>query len=724
MSGFKPEHFINRELSWLEFNQRVLDEALDPANPLLERLKFFTIVSSNLDEFFEVRVAGLKQEMESGQGGRSVDGLTARETYQEIVSRVRRMVDAQYDCWREDLKPALAKHNIRLLEMDDLTAGDLGWLEEYYLTKIRPVLTPLAIDPAHPFPQLLNKSLNLMVRLEMVPRDGNGQPLKHLAVVQCPSILPRLIQLPRDDGRRDYVFLSHLIGRFIADLFPGTNILGCWPFRVTRNSELYIDEEDSSNLLKAVETELHNRRKGDAVRLEIDHRCPEKIRDALLKTFRLTEDDLYLVNGPLNPTRLMMLYQGDHSPELRDPPFVAPVARALRGREDVFSAIRERDVLLHHPYEHFNSVVEFLERAAQDQDVFTIKVTLYRTGGDPRIIGALMNAVNNGKQVTAVVELRARFDEANNIEWTRQLEENGVHVVYGLVGLKIHAKVALVVRSEAGQIRRYVHLATGNYNPTTARLYTDIGLLTCKPEFGEDATNLFNLLTGVCQFQGMKKLIAAPFDLHARMIQLIEREIAHAQKGLPARIIARMNSLVEPTLIEALYRASQAGVKIELIVRGICCLRPGVKGVSENITVRSIVDRFLEHSRIYFFENACQPEVFAGSADWMPRNLFRRIEVVFPIEDGNLRERVIREILGVTLADNVKARFLRADGTYRRAELHNGDKKHRSQTEFIELATTEEPRLRGKAGAKYPRVKLQPRPGITAQPRKTRLQKS
>jgi polyphosphate kinase len=725
MSGFKPEHFINRELSWLEFNQRVLDEALDPANPLLERLKFFTIVSSNLDEFFEVRVAGLKQQMESGQGERSVDGLTARETFQAIVSRVRRMVADQYECWRENLLPALAKHNIRTLELDDLAAGDLGWLEEYYLAKIRPVLTPLAIDPAHPFPQLLNKSLNLMVRLEMAPRDGIGQPLKHLAVVQCPAILPRLIQLPRDDARRDYVFLSHLIGRFIVDLFPGTKILGCWAFRVTRNSELYIDEEDSSNLLKAVETELHNRRKGDAVRLEIDHNCPEQIQAALLKTFRLTEDDLYLVNGPLNPTRLMMLYQGDHSPELRDPPFVAPVARALRGHEDIFAAIRERDVLLHHPYENFNSVVEFLEHAAQDENVFTIKITLYRTGGDPRIIGALMDAVNNGKQVTAVVELRARFDEANNIQWTRQLEENGVHVVYGLVGFKIHAKVALVVRSEGGQIRRYVHLATGNYNPTTARFYTDIGLLTCKPEFGEDATNLFNLLTGICQFQGMKKIIAAPFDLHARLIQLIEREIGHAQKGLPAQIIARMNSLVEPTLIEALYRASQAGVKIELIVRGICCLRAGVKGVSENITVRSIVDRFLEHSRIYFFENACQPEVFAGSADWMPRNLFRRIEVVFPIEEGNLRERVISEILAVTLADNVKARFLRADGTYRRTESRNGEKKRRSQTEFIALATAEEPHLVAKTGAKYPRVKLLSRPeAVAAHPRKNKSPKS
>jgi polyphosphate kinase len=725
MSGFKPEHFINRELSWLEFNQRVLDEALDPTNPLLERLKFFTIVSSNLDEFFEVRVAGLKQEMESGKGERSVDGLTARETFQAIVSRVRRMVTDQYDCWRDDLKPALARHSIRILEMDDLTSADLGWLEEYYLTKIRPVLTPLSIDPAHPFPQLLNKSLNIMVRLEMVPREGGDQPIKHLAVVQCPAILPRLIQLPRDDARRDYVFLSHLIGRFIADLFPGTTILGCWPFRVTRNSELYIDEEDSSNLLKAVEIELHNRRKGDAVRLEIDHGCPEKIREALLKTFRLTEDDLYLINGPLNPTRLMMLYQGDHSPELRDPPFIAPVTRALRGRDDLFAAIRERDVLLHYPYDNFNSIVEFLEQAAQDKDVFTIKVTLYRTGGDPRIVGALMNAVNNGKQVTAVVELRARFDEANNIQWTRQLEENGVHVVYGLVGLKIHAKVALVVRSENGQIRRYVHLATGNYNPTTARLYTDIGLLTCKPEFGEDATNLFNLLTGICQFQGMKKMIVAPFDLHSRLLELIEREIGHAKRGLPARIVARMNSLVEPTLIEAFYRASQAGVNIELIVRGICCLRPGLKGVSDNISVRSVVDRFLEHSRVYFFENACQPEVFAGSADLMPRNLFRRVEVVFPIEDGNLRERVISEILAVTLADNVKARFLLADGTYRRARRYNGERKRRSQAEFIDLATVPEPRPAAKAGVKYPRVALlPPSEAASARPRRARLQKA
>ena len=463
------------------------------------------------------------------------------------------------------------------------------------------MLTPLAIDPAHPFPQLLNKSLNLIVQLEM---PHNGTSLKHLAVVQCPAILPRLIQLPRDDDRREYVFLGQLIGHFLADLFPGTQILGCWAFRLTRNSELYVDEGDTPNLLKAVEEELHKRRRGHAVRLEIAHDCPKSIREALLETLHLTEQDLYLVDGPLNPTRLMMLYQGSHSPELRDAPFIAPVAPALRGKKDLFAAIRERDILLHHPYENYSSVVEFLEHAATDNDTLAIKMTLYRTGGDPRIVGALMNAVNNGKQVTAVVELRARFDEANNIEWARKLEENGVHVVYGLVGYKIHAKVALVVRRESELIRRYVHLATGNYNPTTAKLYTDLSLLTCRAEFGEDATNLFNLLTGICQFPGMSKLVVAPFDLHAKLLQLIAREADNAKRGLPARIIAKFNSLVEPELIKALYAASQAGVKIELIVRGICCLRPGVPGLSENITVRSIIDRFLEHSRIFYFENS------------------------------------------------------------------------------------------------------------------------
>lgn len=704
-SSFAPADFINRELSWLEFNQRVLDEAQDSKNPLLERLKFFCITSSNLDEFFEVRVAGIKQQIESDAVERTMDGLTATENFQGVSKRVRRMVEDQYRCWRESLLPELTNNGIRILDIAGLELPDLAWLAQYFRTQVRPVVTPLAIDPAHPFPQLLNKSLNLIVRLEM---QKNAEALKHLAVVQIPRILPRMVKLPREDGRQDYVYLSKLIGHHLADLFPGTTILGYWPFRVTRNSELYIDEEEAANLLKAVENELHNRRKGDAVRLEVDYECPLPIREALLKTLRLTEEDLYLIDGPLNPTRLMALYEGDHSPELRDPPFVAPIAAPLRGQTDLFAAIRERDVLLHHPYENFDTVVQFLEQAASDPDVLAIKQTLYRTGGDPRIVGALENAVRNGKQVTAVVELRARFDEANNILWSRQLEEAGVHVVYGLVGYKIHAKSALVVRREGHHIRRYVHLATGNYNPTTAKLYTDIGMFSCRPELGEDATNFFNLLTGICQFQGMQKLIVAPFDLQRRLLELIAREAENATRGLPARIILKINSLAERQVIEALYRASQAGVKIDLIVRGICCLRAGVKGLSSNITVRSIVDRFLEHSRIYYFENACQPQVFVASADWMQRNLFRRIEIAFPIEDGVLRERLVREILAVSLADNTKARLLQPDGSYRRARVARGTAVRRSQTEFIALASAEEEARRSPVDGKtrYPQVKL------------------
>lgn len=708
-NGPGPARFINRELSWLEFNQRVLDEALDPANPLLERLKFFSITSSNLDEFFEVRVAGVKQQIESDVVERSMDGATASECFRAIVKRVRQMVTDQYRCWREQLVPALERNGIRILEIDNLEVEDRQWLEKFYHDQVRPVLTPLAIDPAHPFPELLNKSLNLMIRLEM---DKNGVTTRHMAVVQIPRILSRMVKLPRTNGNLDCVYLGKLIGHYLADLFPGTRPLGFWPFRVTRNSELYIDEEETANLLKAVENELHNRRKGDAVRLEVQYDCPADILAVLLKTLRLTEDDLYLINGPLNPTRLMALYEGDHSPELRDPPFVAPTAPALRHKTDLFAAVRERDVLLHHPYESFSSVVDFLELAAEDPDVLAIKQTLYRTGGDRRIIGALENAVRNGKQVTAVVELRARFDEANNIKWARHLEESGVHVVYGLVGYKIHAKATLVVRREGYQIRRYVHLATGNYNPTTAKIYTDLGLLTCDPDLGEDTTNLFNLLTGLCQFQGMRQLLVAPFELHEEMLKLIRREAENARRGLPARMIAKINSLAEREIIEALYQASQAGVSIDLIVRGICCLRPGVKGLSENITVRSVVDRFLEHPRIFYFENACQPEVYLGSADWLPRNFFRRIEVVFPIRNGILRERIISEILAVALRDNTKARFLQPDGTYRLGRPGNGEPRCRSQFEFIALAqgVGAQP-LRGRgAKRRYPEVKLAKNP--------------
>ncbi|HSY53536.1 MAG TPA: polyphosphate kinase 1, partial [Opitutaceae bacterium] len=633
-------------------------------------------------------------------------------TFRAVTRRVRRMVEQQYTCWQKELRPALSKGGIHFFDFNDLNAADLAWVEEYYQAQVRPVLTPLALDPAHPFPQLLNKSLNIIVRLEM---PQAGEMLRHLAVVQVPRVLPRLVRLPRENGRQDYVFLGSLIGHYLADLFPGTKILGYWNFRVTRNSELYIDEEEALNLLKAVENELHNRRKGDAVRLEVEKNCPEDLRNALLGTLNLSEDDLYIIDGPLNPTRLMAIYEGDHSPELRDPPFVAPVAAALKERPDLFAAIREHDVLLHHPYETFDSVVKLLEQAAEDPRVLAIKQTLYRTGGDPRIIGALMKAVQNGKQVTAVVELRARFDEANNIEWARKLEEAGVHVVYGLVGYKIHAKMCLIVRRDDDRIRRYVHLATGNYNPTTAKLYTDIGLMSCRSNLGEDATNLFNLLTGISQFQGLRKLLVAPFELHDRMVALIQREAVNARKGLPARIVAKMNALVDREVIEALYEASQAGVKIELIVRGICCLRPHIKGISDNITVRSIVDRFLEHSRVFYFENACQPEIFVGSADWMPRNFFRRIEVVFPIEDGNLRERVVSELLDLPLLDNVKARVMAADGTYHIARLKRGETVRRSQKEFVARTLQENAPRKGGARSRYAKVKLASRPAALKQ---------
>jgi polyphosphate kinase len=704
MKTFTTAHFLSRELSWLEFNQRVLDEALDPANPLLERVKFFTITSSNLDEFFEVRVAGLKQQIESDVVERSIDGKTASETLRAIRKRVRAMIDQQYRCWREELVPSLAKNGIELIDYGRLEETDRRWVEQYYRANVRPVLTPLGIDPSHPFPQLLNKSLNIVVQLDI---EREGETERRLAVVQVPRVLPRLVRLPREDDRPDFIYLGGLIGHYLADLFPGTKILGFWHFRVTRNSELYIDEEDIGNLLKAVENELHNRRKGAAVRLEVEAGCPAEIYQYLLETLELTEEDLYIVDGPLNPVRLMAICAGDHSPELRDKPFVAPIAPALRGVNDLFTVIRQRDVLVHHPYESFGSVVDFLEQAAADPNVLAIKQTLYRTGGDPRIVGALMDAVKNGKQVTAVTELKARFDEANNIQWARKLEEAGVHVVYGIVHHKVHSKVALVVRRDEDGLRRYVHLGTGNYNPSTARLYTDLSLFTAQPDFGEDATNFFNLLTGISHFQGAKKLIISPFATHETMVALIKKERDNAVAKKPARVIAKMNSLVDREIIEALYVASQAGVKIDLIVRGICCLRPGVEGISENITVRSIVGRFLEHSRIFYFENGGAPKVFLGSADWMPRNFFRRIEVVFPVDDPALRDRIINQILATQLEDNVKASLLASDGTYHRPAVKKEAGARGSQGEFMALALGESKARRTGRPAKRAYTKIE-----------------
>jgi polyphosphate kinase len=707
MNDFPTDIFLNRELSWLEFNQRVLAEANNPANPLIERVKFFCIVSSNLDEFFEVRVAGLKQQIESDVAQPSMDGRTPAEILRLVTRRVRRMVEDQYRLWRGELRPQLGKSGISFLEYSELKESDRRWLDEYYRTQVRPVLTPLAVDPAHPFPHILNKSLNIGVSLEV---EQDGEIVSRLAVVQVPRVLPRLVRLPRENGRMDFIFLATLIGHYLGDIFPGTKIRGQWRFRVTRNSELYVDEIDAGNLLKAVEEELRNRRRGEAVRLEVDEDCPQPIWQLLLDNFGLTEDDLYIIDGPVNPTRLMAIYEAAHSPELRDVPFIAPIATAVRDRTSLFSTIRRRDVLIHSPYESFNTVVDFLEQAARDPAVLAIKQTLYRTGGDARIVGALMQAAESGKQVTAVTELKARFDEANNIEWAKRLEAAGVHVVYGLVGHKVHGKITLVVRKDDDRLRRYVHIATGNYNPTTARLYTDLSLLTSSPEIGEDATNLFNLLTGYGRFQQMAKLLVAPFDLHPRVIALIQREAENAQHKKPARIIVKMNSLSDAQTIEALYRASQAGVKIDLIVRGICCLRPHVPGLSDNITVRSIVGRYLEHSRIFCFENAGKPEVFIGSGDWMSRNFFNRVELVVPIEDEALRGRIINEILASQLADNTKSWLLEPEGGYAPVPRAEGDPKRDSQAEFMALALGEVRATRRKPRIVRPKLKPRARP--------------
>ncbi|HEX4121018.1 MAG TPA: polyphosphate kinase 1 [Verrucomicrobiae bacterium] len=703
-----PEFLNNRDLSWLAFNERVLDEALDPTTPLLERVKFFCLFSANLDEFFETRVAGLKLQIESAVSERGPDGLTPTETFRAINKRVRELVARQYACWRDDLRVELADNGIRFLGFKDLSKADLKWVDDFYRGHVRPVLTPLGLDPAHPFPKLLNKSLNAIVHLELVEM---GQRHRRLAVVQVPRVLPRLVKLPRRKAREQhYVFLGDLVSHYQGNLFPGAEILGHWHFRVTRNSLLYSDEEAAGDLFKPVEMDLRHRRQGDAVRLEVSEGCPLEIRSLLLENLGLQEDDLFLIDGPLNPIRLMALTEGDHSPELRDPPFVAPVAAALREESDLFAVIRRSDVLLHHPYENFTSVSDFLRQAAADPKVLAIKQTLYRTGGDLAIFGSLMEAVRNGKQVTAVVELKGLSDDGGNTLWARRLEEQGVHVVYGLVGCKVHAKMCLVVRRDDDGIRRYLHLSTGNYNPATARVYTDTGLMTCRPAYGEDATNLFNLLTGICQFPGTKKLVVAPFELQAKMLALIERETAQAKEGLPARIIAKMNGLEDLQLIAALYRASQAGVKIDLIVRGVCCLRPQVPGVSENITVRSIIDRFVEHSRIFYFENACQPEVWLSSGDWTPYHLNRRIEVAFPIDDGKLRERLRGEVLETLLRDNVKARFLQSNGSYARARRRNAPV--RSQEFFLTAARATHglERATSKAASKYARFKLAPSP--------------
>ena len=673
-------HYINRELSWLAFNQRVLEEAVDVSNPLLERLKFYCIVTSNLDEFFEVRVAGLKQQMDHQVLDLTPDGRTAQETFKAVARRVRRMLQEQFQCWNESLVPSLKQQGIHLLSCQELTEHQLKRVDSYYETQVHPVLTPLSLDPSHPFPLLLNKSLNIIVELSEGLSGFRGA---QQAIVQVPRNLNRLVTIKETRQQTHYLFLEDIILRHVETLFPGFKVHGHWLFRVTRNSELYLDEESIPDMLKAMEAELDNRRKGEAVRLEVTQGCPLSIRNQLLSELELGEGDFYAIAGPLNATQLMQIYEDNHAAHLRDKVFHGKSPRSLDKAKSLFEAIRTRDHLVHHPYDHFNVVVQFIEQAAEDPNVLAIKQTMYRAGNDPRIFKALMHAVRLGKQVTVVMELKARFDEDNNIRAARRLEEAGVHVLYGMVGYKIHCKMCMVVRKDEDGIRRYVHLGSGNYNPTTARLYTDLGLFTAHPGMGAEVGNVFNLLTGVCQFQGTEKLLVAPFNLHQRMMELIQREAEHARKGLPARIIAKMNALVDESIIQSLYEASRAGVEIDLIIRGICCLKPGVKGISERIRVRSIVDRFLEHSRIFYFENGCRPVVFVGSADWMPRNFFKRIEVVFPVEDGVLRDRIMAEILSFQLKDNQKARTMASDGSFHSEKTMRKEDAFRSQGAFM-----------------------------------------
>ena len=667
---------MNRETSWLEFNQRVLDQAFSEDNPILERLKFLCIVSSNLDEFFEVRVAGLKQQMQTESSETGPDGLSAKETLALISARTQRMVEDQYRCWREHISPALDAQRIRFHSYPDVPEEERAYFEKYFRETIYPVLTPLAVDPAHPFPQLLNKSLNVIVELE-----GEGLNTD-IAVVQAPRILPRVVPFSKRTDGDDYVFLGNIIQAHVDTLFRGVTVKGAHLFRVTRNSNLYVDEEEASNLLHAIEEELRKVKRGAAVRLEVKHDCPDRVLKRLLDIFNLEEEDVSRIDGPLNLSRLMPLAMQIDRPDLRYKRFTPCSVVALDTESDLFYHIRKGDILLHHPYDSFQTVVDFLVQAAEDPQVLAIKQTLYRTSSDSPIVQALITAARNGKQVTAVIELKARFDEAANIQWARMMREAGVDVVYGVTGLKTHAKAMLIIRSEGERIRRYAHMGTGNYHPSTAKIYTDLSLLTCRDALTSELAETFNCLTRVSRFPMMKELMVAPWRLCEGFHELIENEIGHAMAGRPCGIYAKVNSLVEEGIIEALYRASAAGVPIRLLVRGMCAVRVGIPGVSENIEVRSLVGRFLEHSRIYRFENGGDVRIYLGSSDWMPRNLFRRVETVFPITAPGMIQHV-DEILSWFWKDNVKSQVMQPDGVYRFRDLAPGEERFDAQMEFL-----------------------------------------
>lgn len=658
-----PEYYINRELSFLDFNQRVLAQTHDASLPLLERVKFLCISCSNLDEFFEIRVAGLKQRQDLGSLHGGLDAMTVPEQLSAIHDRAGALVKEQYELLNQVVFPAMAQQGIRFVNGKTFTAAQHEWLASYFAKEVEPVLTPLGLDPARPFPRIQNKSLNFIVRL--AGKDAFGRDAE-LAVVQVPRSLPRIIPLPQhadDQGTTHFVFLSAVISTFVAQLFSGMTVKGCWQFRVTRNSDLFVDDEEVDDLLRAIEGELAQRRYGAAVRLETSLDCPEDITTFLLRHFALTKNDLYQVNGPVNLNRLMAIYDLVNRPDLKYAPFTPGLPKRLAAKDDIFAVMREQDLLLHHPYQSFAPIIDFVRQAATDVDVLAIKQTLYRTGPESPIVDALVAAARSGKEVTVIIELMARFDEAANIRLATRLQEAGAHVMYGVVGYKTHAKLIMVVRRERGRLRRYCHFGTGNYHPQTARTYTDYGLFTCDEAMGEDLHELFLQLTSPTRVATMQKILQSPFTLHEALLEKTHREIEHARAGKPARIIAKMNALIEPQMIQALYQASIAGVKIDLIVRGICALKPGLRGVSENIRVRSIVGRFLEHSRVFYFQNGGKPEVFCASADWMERNFFRRIEVCFPIQKPAHKERIVAD-LEIYLADNVLAWELTSGGIY------------------------------------------------------------
>src|SRR5436190_6108195 len=658
------EQFLNRELQALEFNRRVLAQAEDKAVPLLERLKFLCIVSSNLDEFFEIRLSGVKEQIKLGAAAAGADGLTPLQVFRQVSARAQGIVEKQYRLFNEEVLPALAKEGIRFLRRAEWTPAQQEWVRDYFFREMMPVLTPIGLDPAHPFPRVFNKSLNFAVELE--GRDAFGRDSR-AAIVQAPRVLPRVIRMPKGvaQGDNDFLFLSSVLHKHVGELFAGMNVLGCYQFRVTRNSDLFVEEEEMKDLRKALQGELPQRHFGDAVRLEVADNMTDSMKRFLLEQFGLDDADLYQVNGPVNLVRLMNIPDEVNRPDLMYPPFAPGLPKALAKSQDLFATIRKGDQLLHRPFQSFAPVIDFIRQAARDPQVVAIKQTAYRTGTDSVIMQTLIDAARAGKEVTVVVELMARFDEEANINWAARLEEVGAHVVYGVVGHKTHAKMSMVVRREEGKLVRYAHVGTGNYHPRTARHYTDFDLLTCREAICADVNDVFQQLTGLGKVTKLKHVWQAPFTLHQRTLEAIENETRLAKAGKPARITAKMNALLEPQVIEALYKASQAGVKVDLIVRGVCALRPGVKGLSENIRVRSIVGRFLEHTRVIHFRNGGEHEFMLSSADWMDRNFFRRIELAVPVLDAKARRRIMREGLKAYLDDNVQAWEMLADGSFK-----------------------------------------------------------